>query len=235
MNGRIFHSNKDSFDITSNNLISNQANLNEKNNNNNLENEFNKIEIKIISKYTRDIGTQTNFSRLYEIEEKLIKKNRIYQADLIRDKIFTFFNGMIFDWLTSTKNEKDCDLDIINFRFSKNNKECINDSMNKRLKELFLYPKKDLEEKLKQINNELLKYKLELEYKYIYNIFISNKDSIKENEEFLKNFVLLDEYIEQLKLNPKFEQNQEYITRLKKVALNYNEWKDKKVHLFKKK
>ena len=142
---------------------------------------------------------------------------------------------MIFNWLTNSKNEKDnYDITITYFQFTKNNKKCINDSMDKTLKELFIYPIEDVEEKLNQINNNLLKYKLGLEYKYVYNIFISNKDLINEREEFFKNFIFLDEYIENLKLKKKYEQNQEYIERLKKVALNYNEWKDKKVHLWKK-
>ena len=229
--------NIDSFDLANNDLTINKSNIKEKYNNNNLifkENDH--FEIK--GKSTRDIGTQTNFSYLYKVEEKIIKKNRKYQADLIRDKIFKFFNRMIYNWLRSPENEEEKDNDdivIINFHFQKNNKSNINDSMNKLLKDLFIYPAKDLEEKIKHINNNLLKYKLGLGYKYVYNIFTSNKVEIKESEEFFVGFVFLDEYIEQLKNKEKYEQNDDYFERLKTVALNYNDWKDKKARLWKNK
>ena len=227
--------NIDSFDLANNDLTTNKSNINEKYNNNNLIfKETDHFEIK--GKSTREIGTQTNFNYLYKEEEKLIKKNRKYQADLIRDKIFKFFNKMIYNWLKSPEKEKDNDdIVILNFHFQKNNKSYINDSMNKLLKDLFIYPEKDLEEKIKKINNDLLKYKLGLGYKYVYNIFTSNKVEIKESEEFLKGFVFLDEYIEQLKEKEKYEKNDEYFVRLKTVALNYNDWKDKKARLWKNK
>ena len=227
--------NIDSFDLANNDLTTNKSNINEKYNNNNLIfKETDHFEIK--GKSTREIGTQTNFNYLYKEEEKLIKKNRKYQADLIRDKIFKFFNKMIYNWLKSPEKEKDNDdIVILNFHFQKNNKSYINDSMNKLLKDLFIYPEKDLEEKIKKVNNDLLKYKLGLGYKYIYNIFTSNKGEIKESEEFFVGFVFLDEYIEQLKEKEKYEQNDEYFERLKTVALNYNDWKDKKARLWKNK
>ena len=229
--------NIDSFDLANNDLTTNKSNINEKYNNNNLIfKETDHFEIK--GKSTREIGTQTNFNYLYKEEEKLIKTNRKYQDDLIRDKIFKFFNRMIYNWLKSPENEKEKDNDdivILNFHFQKNNKSYINDSMNKLLKDLFIYPEKDLEEKIKKINNDLLKYKLGLGYKYVYNIFTSNKVEIKESEEFLKGFVFLDEYIEQLKEKEKYEKNDEYFVRLKTVALNYNDWKDKKARLWKNK
>lgn len=196
--------------------------------------EENKTNDLCINTNKKDQSTQTELNPLYIEEEdipnitKELKedKKRKDSPDLIRDKIFKYFNKMIFNWILNTKGQKD-EIDIISYQFEKNNKQCISESMNKCLKELFI-PKNQIE-KLKNINNELLKYKLDFNYKKIYEIFICEPNQIKPDnylDNFLDNFKILEDFLESLK----GKENKKYIKKVKDIALTYEKWKDKKMH-----
>ena len=98
--------------------------------------------------------------------------------------------------------------------------------MNKQLKELFLLDINDIN----QIDNELLKQKLELKYEDVYKNFISGSYTINLDEELYENFQFLDDFLR----NMMNTEEEEYINKVKKIALRYDDWKNKKIHLFKK-
>ena len=182
----------------------------------------------------QDQSTQTEPNALYIEEdddpiitnEIKVNKKRKYSPDLIRDKIFKHFNKMLFNWIIKSKKDND-EIDIISYQFEKNNKQCILESMSKCLKELFI--SKNQIKEIQNINNELLKYKLEFKYEELYKIFISEPNQIKtENyvDNFLDNFHLLGSFLELLK----GKETLEYISKVKDIALNYEKWKNKKIH-----
>ena len=173
-----------------------------------------------------NISTQTNSNLLEENDEiNGKKKRRKYLPDLIRDKIFKNFNKMLFNWINSSKNKND-NINIIQYSLKKNNKENISQAMNKLLKELFVLDINDIN----QIDNELLKQKLELKYEDVYKIFISDHSTININEELFKNFSFLNDFLRNLEKTEK----EDYINKVKEIALRYDDWKNKKIHLFKK-
>ena len=192
-----------------------------------------------IEKHNEDKETQTEFSQLYikeneeegeeEEEKKLLKKKkkkkRKNDTDLIRNKIFNHFNKVIYNWLIISKNDQD-KIEIIQYRPEKLNKELISTLMGHKIKELFVQKNSS-----NIIINNLLKKKLEYTYQELYNYFISDKENINEEKEFLNDFFYLKNYIESLK----GKEDENYINRLKTIALEFDKWKDKKVHLFKKK
>lgn len=192
-----------------------------------------------IEKHNEDKETQTEFSQLYikeneeegeeEEEKKLLKKKkkkkRKNDTDLIRNKIFNHFNKVIYNWLIISKNDQD-KIEIIQYRPEKLNKELISTLMGQKIKELFVQKNSS-----NIIINNLLKKKLEYTYQELYNYFISDKENINEEKEFLNDFFYLKNYIESLK----GKEDENYINRLKTIALEFDKWKDKKVHLFKKK
>ena len=172
-------------------------------------------------------STQTESSPLSDMIDEIPskKKTRKYSPDLIRDKIFKNFNKILYNWIYSSKNEND-NINIIQYNLEKNNKKCISQAMNKQLKELFLLDINDIN----HIDNELLKQKLELKYEDVYKNFISESCKININEELYKNFQFLDDFLR----NMMNTEEEEYINKLKKIALRYDDWKNKKIHLFKK-
>ena len=192
-----------------------------------------------IEKHNEDKETQTEFSQLYikeneeegeeEEKKKLLKKKkkkkRKNDTDLIRNKIFNHFNKVIYNWLIISKNDQD-KIEIIQYRPEKLNKELISTLMGQKIKELFVQKNSS-----NIIINNLLKKKLEYTYQELYNYFISDKENINEEKEFLNDFFYLKNYIESLK----GKEDENYINRLKTIALEFDKWKDKKVHLFKKK
>lgn len=192
-----------------------------------------------IEKHNEDKETQTEFSQLYikeneeegeeEEEKKLLKKKkkkkRKNDTDLIRNKIFNHFNKVIYNWLIISKNDQD-KIEIIQYRPEKLNKELISTLMGQKIKELFVQKNSS-----NIIINNLLKKKLEYTYQELYNYFISDKENINEEKEFLNDFFYLKNYLESLK----GKEDENYINRLKTIALEFDKWKDKKVHLFKKK
>ena len=193
-----------------------------------------------IEKHNEDKETQTEFSQLYikeneeegeeeEEKKKLLKKKkkkkRKNDTDLIRNKIFNHFNKVIYNWLIISKNDQD-KIEIIQYRPEKLNKELISTLMSQKIKELFVQKNSS-----NIIINNLLKKKLEYTYQELYNYFISDKENINEEKEFLNDFFYLKNYIESLK----GKEDENYINRLKTIALEFDKWKDKKVHLFKKK
>lgn len=197
----------------------------------------NKIEV-IIRK--EDKSTQTDPFPLYKKEEEkdaktqninqnnLNKKHYKDSPDLIRSKLFNYFNKMLYSWLNKPKIEaRDI---IIHYRLKKNNKYNIKETMNKFLKELFISPENI--NRINQINNNLLKKKLDYKYENIYNFFISNKNEIQkdeEYEEFFENFIFLDDYLKEL---AKIEKK-DYARKIKEIALTYYKWKDYKCHIIK--
>ena len=171
---------------------------------------------------TENKKIQTEYSQLYIKENNKKRKN---DTDLIRNKIFIQFNKVIYNWLLNSKSEKD-KIKIIQYHPKKLNKNVINILMSKKIKELFIQ-----KDSSSIIINESLKKKLEFYYKELYDYFISEKEYINENNEILNDFPNLNNYLESLKGN----EEENYINKLKTIALGFNKWKDKKVHLFKKK
>ena len=181
-------------------------------------------------------STQTEFCSLYEYENKedideikeekinkLNKRKRKNCTDLIRSKIFNYFNKMLYNWIKSSKDKND-KIEIQQYCLKQNTKDNIREVMTKTLKEIFI-PKISVD----QITNELLLKKLDSNYKTLFDYFISDGNISNENREFFKNFTFLNNYLETLKR----DENEEYINRVRKVAKEYNLWLDKKVHLFK--
>ena len=192
--------------------------------------------INVCSKFT-----QTEFCPLYEYEnkedlediedienekiDKINKKKRKDSPDLIRSKLFNYFNKMLFNWIISSKDKKDKAI-IQQYCLKQNKKDNIREVMAKKLKDIFK-PKISLE----QITNELLLKKLDSKYETLFDYFISDGNISDENKDFLKNFTFLNNYLETLRSN----ESNEYINRVREVAQNYNLWLEKKVHLFKRK
>lgn len=187
----------------------------------------------------KDESTQTEPNYLYIEEEDDIpimtndlipNKKRKYSPDLIRDKIFKYFNKKLFFWISISKTKED-NIDIISYQFEKNNKKYIIEAMNKSLKELFI-PKNKIEE-IKNINNELLKYKLDFKYEKIYKIFICDSNKINPKD-YLENFLDKFEFLDDFLVSMKGKETEEYIGKVKAIALNYENWKNKKMHFSKK-
>ena len=186
-----------------------------------------------ITNNKKDQSTQTEPNALYIEEEdipniinELKNKPRKYSPDLIRDKLFKYFNKMLFKWIGISKTDND-NIDIISYQFEKNNKQCILNSMNKYLKELFI--SKNQIEEIQNIKNELLKFKLEFRYEDIYKIFICEPKEVKpENylDNFLDKFAFLEDFLKSLEV----KETKEYIKKTKDIALNYEKWKNKKMH-----
>ena len=185
--------------------------------------------------------TQTEYCALYKYEnkedieksieeekiDKLNKKKRKRKqcTDLIRSKLFNYFNRMVYNWIKSSKDKND-KIEIQQYSLKQNNKDNIKEAMSKQLKDIFI-PKTSTE----QITNELLIKKLDSNYKTLFDFFISDGNKNDENNEFLKNFTFLNNYLESLK----GIESDEYINRVRKVAQEYDLWLGKKVHLFKRK
>ena len=186
-----------------------------------------------ITNNKKDKSTQTEPNALYFEEEdipiiinELKNKQRKNSPDLIRDKIFKFFNKKLFHWILESKTDND-KIDIISYQFEKNNKQCILKAMNKYLKELFI--SKNQIEEVQNIKNELLKYKLEFKYEDIYKIFICDRKEVKPEkylEHFLDKFEFLGDFLKSLEV----KETKEYINKTKDIALNYEKWKNKKMH-----
>ena len=182
-------------------------------------------------------STQTEYSPLYVYESNEdIKEQEIYNlnknkrkrkdcTDLIRSKLFNYFNKMLYKWIISSEDIND-EIKIQPYCLRQNNKESIKEVMTKKLKDIFL-PKNPTE----QITNKLFIKKLETNYKTLFDYFISDDNISKENEDFFKNFVFLNNYLETLKES----ESDEYINKVSQVAKEYESWLGKKVHLFKKK
>ena len=236
------------------NIINNINNINNQSSNNKIIFNNNSLTLYKTDNFDlmlkQDKSTQTDYKLLYQKEEKKEndkkkekeekeekeeskQKKRKFDADLMRDKIFKYFNKMVYNWLKISENKND-KINIYYFKF-KNNKTIINECMNKQLKNLFLDQKENnaaLGQRLKKTNNKLLIEKLQYRYEDIYKLFISQKEKINETKELLDNFYFLDDFLEELK---KKNENNEYLSRLKEVALNYEIWKNKKAHLWGKK
>ena len=197
-------------------------------NNSNIEQKSNNFQTQTNKK---NASTQTDPKFLYIEEEKdTIELNTNYfktrkdSPDLIRDKIFKFFNKMLYEWILSTKTSKD-DIEIIRYSF-KNNKKFIVESMKKYLKELFV--KENQISAVNKIKNELLKNKLERKYEDIYKIFISEQNANIGN--FYDNFKFLKDFLKDMEEK---NEKKEYIDKVKDIALRYEEWKGKKIHFSK--
>ena len=103
--------------------------------------------------------TQTEYCPLYEYENKeeiqeqkignLNKRKRKDHADLIRSKLFNYFNKMLYNWIISSKGKND-KITIQQYFLKQNKKDNIKEVMTKKLKDIFI-PKNSTE----QIANEL--------------------------------------------------------------------------------
>ena len=175
-----------------------------------------------------DKSTQTSFKELYkeEEEEDEPKSKRKISPDLIRDKIFNYFNKMLYIWLITKNNN----IEINQFSFEKNNKKIISETLNKTLKDLFI--SKSHVNDLDNTTNKILKDKVKLKYEDAYKMFISEVDKNEKDKknEFYENFSFLEDFLKQME----DRENDKYISRVREVATRYHEWIDKKIHLFKK-
>ena len=187
-----------------------------------------------LTKNYEDKGVQTDYSPLYEQEDETNNNNnnskntRKDSPDLIRDKIFNYFNKNIYIWLTT--NIIDNKPKVIPFTFKKNNKKIISDSMQKYLKDLFFDP-----EEIKTFDfsdNDFLKKIFGLKYEEVYQKFISDSKNSEndENTKYYKNFSYLSEFLKEMEE----KEEREYISRVAQVAIRYHEWITQKIHLFKK-
>ena len=187
----------------------------------------NEINYFFIKNNREDTSIQTESSALFEKEEnfpiKTIEiKTRKYSSDLIRDKLFKYFNNILFYWLMKSKTNNS-DVNIKKFQFEKNNKKCISEAMNKKLKDLFVS-----ENEINKIDNGVLRQKLEFKYEYIYKLFISETRNSTESDDLLENFKFLDDFLKELELK---KEKLDYILKVKNVALSYDIWKDKKIKI----
>ena len=120
------------------NNINNINNNNQSNKNKNIFNNNNltldrTVKFNIMNNLKIDAWTQTNYKLLYQKEEKKEKdknedneenkeivnnkqKKRKDDADLMRDKIFKYFNKMVYNWIKNTKNNND-KINIYHFIF----------------------------------------------------------------------------------------------------------------------
>ena len=185
----------------------------------------------IINPKTKDSSTQTDLHLLFSKENEnnaKDKRHRKNDTDLIRIKLFKYFNNMLYNWIKNSINHSK-DIHIIQYD-SKINKNTISNIMNKNLYELFLQENDN--KIIDTIKNELLKEKLNCKYKTIYDYFITQKNSIgilKKSQNFWKHFYFLEDYLEELKE----KENDIYINRMKTISLEYNKWLNNKAHLFK--
>jgi len=186
-------------------------------------------------------STQTEFCDLYKYEnkdeiedldgieeekiDKLIKRKRKNCTDLIRSKLFNYFNKMLYNWIISSKDQNDKAI-IQQYYLKQNKKDNIKEVMGKKLKDIFI-PKNSIE----QITNELILKKLDSYYKTLFDYFISDGNISNENKEFFKNFTFLNNYLEALRR----DESEDYINRVRTVAEKYDSWLGQKVHLFKRK
>lgn len=180
--------------------------------------------------------TQTELSSLFIKENEDNKEQNIQKikqrkndTDLIRNKLFIYFNNMLYNWIKISINNND-NVHVIPYHFKIINKKNILSIINKNLYELFVheYDCKIID----TMQNELLKEKLKCKYKTIYDYFITEKNSIgllQKNQDFWTNFKFLEDYLEELKE----KENDIYINRMKVISLEYNKWLNEKVHLFK--
>ena len=181
-----------------------------------------KDDILITEKTIEENNDSFNINNL---TKKKRKKKRKYDTDLIRNKIFIYFNKMLYNWLIKAIPD-DEKKQINQISLNKINKAKIRSLMSKTLKSLFLLP----EEAENKFNDKLLQ-KLGYKYQDLYNLFISeSKDFVKDNDLF-QDFFYLENYLSDIR---KIEDN-EYIGKVRKVATEYEKWMNNKVHLFKKK
>lgn len=187
--------------------------------------EENKKDDKIISEDS--IKENNDFLNINNLTKKKRKKKRKYDTDLIRNKIFIYFNKMLYNWLINALPD-DEKKEINQISLTKINKEKINSLMGQTMKSLFLLP----EETEKKFDDKLLQ-KLGYKYQELYNIFISKSKSndFGKNNDLFQNFYYLDDYLSDIR---KIEDN-EYIGKVRKVAIEYEKWMNNKAHLFKKK
>lgn len=191
--------------------------------------EENKIDDKLNN--SESFEENSDFLNINKISKIKRKKKRKYDTDLIRNKIFIYFNKMLYSWLIKAIPD-DEKKEINQISMLKINKAKIRSLMSKTLKSLFVLP-----EETEKIFNDKLLQKLEYNYQTLYNLFISksndfSKDIIFEDKnELFEDFYYLDDYLEDIK---KVE-DKEYIGKVRKVAIEYEKWMNNKVHLFKKK
>ena len=185
----------------------------------------NEINYFFIKNNKEDASIQTESNALFKKEEnfpiKTIEiKSRKYSPDLIRDKLFKYFNNILFYWLMKSKTNNS-DIKIKKFQFEKNNKKYISEAMNKNLKDLFIS-----ENEINKIDSGVLRQKLEFKYENIYKLFISETINPTESNHLLENFKFLDDFLKELELK---KEKLDYILKVKNVALSYDIWKDKKI------
>ena len=185
--------------------------------------EENKKDDKLITEEL--IDENNDFLDINNLNKKKRKKKRKYDTDLIRNKIFIYFNKMLYNWLIKAIPD-DEKKQINQISLPKINKEKIRSLMNKTLKSLFLLP----EEAENKFNDKLLQ-KLGYKYQELYNLFISKSNDFGIENELFQDFYYLENYLSDIR---KIEDN-EYINKVRKVATEYEKWMNNKVHLFKKK
>ena len=110
-------------------------------------------------------STQTEFCDLYKYEnkddiedsddiqeekiDKLIKRKRKNCTDLIRSKLFNYFNKMLYNWIISSKDQNDKAI-IQQYYLKQNKKDNIKEVMGKKLKDIFI-PKNSTEQITKSL------------------------------------------------------------------------------------
>lgn len=230
-----------SYDLSSFNniyLISNPNNENQNNLSNDVKKEYidkststeynemyyeeNKKDDKLI--FGESIEENNDFLNINNLIKRKRKKKRKYDTDLIRNKIFIYFNKMLYNWLI--KAIPDDEKKLINqISLIKINKEKIRSLMSKTLKSLFLLP----EEAENNFDDRLIQ-KLGYKYQTLYNRFISKSNDFDIDNDLFQDFYYLENYLSDIR---KIEDN-EYIGKVRKVAIEYEKWMNNKVHLFKK-
>ena len=155
------------------------------------------------------------------------KQRRKFSPDDIRSKIFVKFNKKLCEWLKHSIKKED-NIKIISFRFV-NNKTGIKLLMNEKLKELFVPERAKY--LLNGLKNEILIKKLDYKYEDAYNLFLIGKNNLNKDKIFFEKFYFLEDYLEELKET----ETNEYISKVKTIAIKYKEWLNKKIHLFSKK
>ena len=185
--------------------------------------EENKKDDKLIIE--ESIEENNDFLDFNNLNKKKRKKKRKYDTDLIRNKIFIYFNKMLYNWLIKAIPD-DEKKQINQISLPKINKEKICSLMSKTLKGLVLLP----EEAENEFDDKLL-HKLGYKYQELYNLFISKSNDLVIDNDLFQDFYHLENYLSDIR---KIEDN-EYIAKVRKVATEYEKWMNNKVHLFKKK
>jgi hypothetical protein len=180
-----------------------------------------KDDILITEKAIEENNDSLNINNL---TKKKRKKKRKYDTDLIRNKIFIYFNKMLYNWLIKAIPD-DEKKQINQISLNKINKEKIRSLMSKTLKSLVLLP----EEAENEFDDKLL-HKLGYKYQELYNLFISKSNDLVIDNDLFQDFYHLENYLSDIR---KIEDN-EYIAKVRKVATEYEKWMNNKVHLFKK-